>query len=1137
VNVDIPSDETGREYAIAELSVQLRALRDAGRPEEALGRLAAWDQALRRTAPDDRFAELELMILGAGYLMETADVQAADRSIEFALAHAHALKDAVVSGELSDEDGKRLRRVHRALASTCTLLGGQLHGVGDFHSARVMFEEALEFAERPAQDDLRVQVLMNLAGVAAAQDDVEKARTAAQEAVALAVATPGVRGTLLMVRTLTRAADILFDEERGAEAVAHLRLVLELALDLAEAESPVVCEVQSALAWYLWREGQTAEAELHARQAAGGLQRTLGHTHPAWATTAALLVQILWDVGRIEGISELLAALSMTNDWVLRHQLAIGSETTRLNHLSVSEPTIDRWLSLATDLGPVEPRLARVALDIVLRRKGLLAEILAAQRVALRGEHADAELVAQLAATRDALSHAILDESASDDDVDELRQRAAGLETLVHLLERVGADALVPPGAPLEERHLHHVEELAPWLQPSAEVATALPILSALIEIVAFVQTAPRYWTTSPVRAYAALVWPQGRGEPMILDLGSAQEIDDAAGAFVRAIDEEGARLAAGETVAPYGEAVLRTGTRLRELAVDPVLRALRNFRVEGLLIAGDGALAQAPLHALPLDGGTLLDRFEVVSLTSGRDLSRPVVVHPRGPPCVAADADYDAFGDPAKAVEGFDRLTGTAEEGRAVAELLGVTPLMGAKVTEAALRGVASPALLHVATHGWFLAEAGAADEPPWSSHPRLARVREDTLESYQARSGLVLAGFNTVWNGGRVPDEMGDGLLTAGEIADLSLHGTELVVLSACDTGLGHVRSLEGALGLRRAVTIAGARSLVVALWQVPDAPTRRIMEGFYKRLLQGAGRARALREAQLEERDRNPHPFVWAGFVCHGDGAPLPADLITELGGDPRAAVSPFERAVFAAADDDQLRVVYEVACGGDLEAIATLAGALVHGGRAEEAVPWLEIAAEAGDYGSAGLLADTLLALGRPEESVAWRQRAAEAGNGRAGFELGSMAFEAADTDEAIRWFEVGARAGDLDAAFNLGLLTHDRSPAEAEQWWRHAAERGMPQAGNSLGKALHERGDLAGARRFFRFAADAAHVSAAGALGSVFRSGRACRSRAVVSSRRPARQQRGDARGGPHAGEPRRGRRRTALALAGRRRWG
>src|SRR5207248_6339380 len=115
-------------------------------------------------------------------------------------------------------------------------------------------------------------------------------------------------------------------------------------------------------------------------------------------------------------------------------------------------------------------------------------------------------------------------------------------------------------------------------------------------------------------------------------------------------------------------------------------------------------------------------------------------------------------------------------------------------------------------------------------------------------------------------------DGLLTAEDVTGLDLLDTDLVVLSACETGLGEVHVGEGVFGLRRAFVLAGAKTLVMSLWKVPDRQTQELMEDFYRRVLAGEPRAEALRQAQLAMKAKYPDPLYWGAFICQGDPAPL-------------------------------------------------------------------------------------------------------------------------------------------------------------------------------------------------------------------------------------------------------------------------
>ncbi len=177
---------------------------------------------------------------------------------------------------------------------------------------------------------------------------------------------------------------------------------------------------------------------------------------------------------------------------------------------------------------------------------------------------------------------------------------------------------------------------------------------------------------------------------------------------------------------------------------------------------------------------------------------------------------------------------------------------------------GQASPRILHIATHGYFFPDPhettkGSASclgaEPVFklSDHPMI-------------RSGLILAGANQAWKTGKpFKPGMEDGILTAYEISQMDLSNTELVVLSACETGLGDIQGNEGVYGLQRAFKIAGAKYLIMSLWQVPDFQTQELMTAFYTNwLTKKQPIPDAFRAAQQAMREKYEHPYFWAGFV---------------------------------------------------------------------------------------------------------------------------------------------------------------------------------------------------------------------------------------------------------------------------------
>lgn len=172
---------------------------------------------------------------------------------------------------------------------------------------------------------------------------------------------------------------------------------------------------------------------------------------------------------------------------------------------------------------------------------------------------------------------------------------------------------------------------------------------------------------------------------------------------------------------------------------------------------------------------------------------------------------------------------------------------------TEKNLKAIHSPDILHIATHGFF-----SADRVPLS-----AEVKKDFL----FHSGLILSGANKSLDVETQPMD-DDGILTAYEVMNLDLTGTNLVVLSACETGLGKIENGEGVYGLQRSFLQAGARDILISLWKVDDKVTQELMVKLYEYLFQGKSEQEALKLAQLDLiRKTNAHPVLWGGFILIG------------------------------------------------------------------------------------------------------------------------------------------------------------------------------------------------------------------------------------------------------------------------------
>ncbi|QDU21756.1 CHAT domain-containing tetratricopeptide repeat protein [Urbifossiella limnaea] len=713
-----------------------------------------------------------------------------------------------------------------------------------------------------------------------------------RESLLILAATVGTSSSMYATG-LDNLAELYRATRRYTEAEPLYRQVLAIREAAPVPNPAAVASVCNNLGCLYDDLGRHAEAEQYYRESLDVRVAVLGETHPLTVITVQNLACVLAARGESSAALDLLRRAARSDDSTIGLVFSASSERQKLEFMSSLAGKLDGYLSLVLDRFPESPAVVRDALELVFRRKGLVEEAIAAQQDVV--EALPPELAGKVSELRQlrmriaemALAGPTHGPVRHDLQLAELTRGAEGLEAEI---ARARPDLLRGRLSALDLR----------------AVAAALPNEAVLVEYVRF---RPYHFAAVPTRGESR--WGADRyvaftlatdppGDVRLIDLGEAEAIDGLVAGFRAAItgESEGETdrdmVKAKKPTTPADDAV---GRALRAAVFDKLAPALRGRT--RLVLAPDGDLSRLPFEVLPADGGRrVIDTYSISYIGCGRDLLRHHPMFPQwsGEAVVVADPDFDLSDDGrSPAVEpgdqagrqshdlregqpSFDRLPGTRDEGVHIAELLKARPYLQAGVLKRRLKRIRSPWVLHLATHGFFLTDqdlgpdrAGRDDRAARGDMGRLSGLR---LENPLLRSGLALAGGNTWLRKGRLPPEAEDGLLTAEDVTGMDLLGTELVVLSACDTGLGVVRTGEGVFGLRRAFALAGARTLVMSLWKVPDGETRELMEDFYRRVLAGEPRAEALRGAQLAMKARYPHPFFWGAFICQGSPGPLPA-----------------------------------------------------------------------------------------------------------------------------------------------------------------------------------------------------------------------------------------------------------------------
>ena len=768
--------------------------------------------------------------------------------------------------------------------------------MGDRAEAERLLSEALDIKERnlgPGHPSC-AGILNNLAILHEADGDLDAAESLHKRALRIRrAAGAGYRRDC--AESLGNLASVYGSRHDYKRAVKTSRKALELLSQAVGTRHPDYATGLNNLAWGLSRIGAQSEAEKLFRKVVRLRRELLGEDHPDYAAALENLAWVSAAMGRPRLALRYLWDASTIRDRSADEIFSIGSDRQRGVHAADLRRELNIHLSLVRIVDT--PRVRRQALQLVWRRKGIVLQAAMEQQEALLG--------GRYPALQDQLH-----------DLTTLRSQIA-----TRTLDGPGPEGPEAHGAILQawRRRCEELERTlamaipevrlgAEWRSVTVEdVVRRLPRSSALVELVMYDRRDPAVVPAPGEKAprathYLAFILTAGKPQRVRLaDLGPAQHIDEMLARWRLSVASAAGR-DLGEYEAPTGDSH-EAAAALRAAVLDPILR--RTGPARTLFLAPDGDLTRLPCQALVRDDGRyVIDDYTICYLSTGRDLIRKRHAVGRQPdtPVVVAAPDFDlrhaglpavhrgdGTGDPRLGGLSFSPLSGLRREGLAVADLLGTQPLMGPKAMESTVKSVRSPRVLHIATHGFFLPDEQRRSGEPGPDlastvpgPPTPARFLGAASENPLLRSGLALAGANRRLRGEPLPAEAEDGILNAQDVIALDLLDTALVVLSACDTGLGEIQRGEGVFGLRRAFALAGARTLVMSLWKVPDAETADLMEQFYRLTLRGVPCMEALRQAQLliREAQRGAGPFAWGAFICAGDPDPFGSGTPAEM-----------------------------------------------------------------------------------------------------------------------------------------------------------------------------------------------------------------------------------------------------------------
>lgn len=615
------------------------------------------------------------------------------------------------------------------------------------------------------------------------------------------------------------------------------------------------------------RQGNFQEAELVHTKSLELSREIFGHRHIQTRNSLHNLAGLYWADNRLPlAVDYLTQSMDIEEEKISYFLHNIGDESRKQAYMESLYISTNWAMDLHLNFMADDHRARELAINTILRRKGRVLDVVSNMMATLQNsENPTIEALFEDLAQRRSELALMTFQGVGEGNLRLYQERVNRLELEIRSLETDLSNL---------SAEFEMINQEIDWQGVQKKIPDGALLLEYMVYTPFDVES--HGWKSTRYGVYVM----GNDGLPQGIDLGETQEIDELISQWR---DYLGWATFHGDEELLRQEMLAELAPRLYELIFEPLLPWMEGN--EQILIAPDSQLNLIPFAALQDgEGRYLLEDYSISYLTSGRDLLRlQNQWESQSPAVMVGNPSYDLHSPDGLIFRGgsgqrsFDlrglagcceALPGTAEEVRAIAPLFeNVRIYVEDEALAKNIVNVQGPEILHLATHGFFLPDVSM--ELP----DNLGFGNEQTpisgTENPLLRSGLAFAGFNPATN-------QLEGALTALDISSLNLWGTQLVTLSACQTGVGEVRNGEGVYGLRRALVLAGAQTQVMSLWNVDDMATKHLMVNYYQRLSNGEGRSQALRQVQLEMLNSPNYnsPYYWSAFTLSGNWHNVPS-----------------------------------------------------------------------------------------------------------------------------------------------------------------------------------------------------------------------------------------------------------------------
>ncbi len=722
---------------------------------------------------------------------------------------------------------------HPDIAVTLGGLGLLYMDMGDYEKAEALIQRALKIDEKvlgPGHPDT-ANTIGKLAGLYEKKGNYAQAILLGERVLSIDEKTLGPEHPTTAI-ALHNVSGLYLQLGNYSQAESYAKRDVNIQEKVLAPDHPLIAASLHNLASVYLKMGNFTTSKLYMQRAAEIDEAILGPNNPATAICLGDLAVVNFDLQKTNEALLYADKAERAQLAILDNILSFTSEQHRLNYEAQHDPYV-----LFASLNNAR----RIALAI-LRHKGVVLDSLLEDQIVAQANQnpENRKLIEQLGPAKQRLTQLLMAD-AKDLKPDTLKSRDARRDQLTRQVERLEGDlAQKVAGFGHSRRALKvTVEQVQKAISPQA----------VLLEFIRYEHyLGHQRWENR----YGAVVL-SSKGDPKWVCLGAVTDIEKNVLFCQQAVRNK----------QQGDEATLSQSLHQLYKQIWEPVDALFPRDTKTVVISQDASLNFISFATLLTSHDQFLaEKYSIRYVASGRDLLLEPVKSLNQKMVVFAAPDYNAGAQTHSPQTGLQLVplpyfarNATELESLAKGWNWPVQVYSGIKATETQLRGIHSPRILHFATHGFFLPDTiKGPDRVFWGgfSLGSMTPHSRILLQNPMSRSGVALAGAQVTldaWQRGEVPATDSDGILTAEEAGGLDLQGTWLVVLSACDTGIGKLRFGEGVMGLRRGFIQAGAQNLLMTLWPVYDVPSGELMLKFYSTLHQDNNPSEALAEVQRD------------------------------------------------------------------------------------------------------------------------------------------------------------------------------------------------------------------------------------------------------------------------------------------------